>query len=108
KTNADRQARRRSECDRLAADDSLGSLAHQPAELVLEPRTEADPGTPTPRERSQLGSSRASLGSGAGGSDGFESGVDAEGCEETADVVLDRVGAQVQLGGDLLRRATLL
>jgi hypothetical protein len=45
---------------------------------------------------------------GAGGGDGFESGVDAEGPKETADVVPDCLGAQVELGGDLLRRAALL
>ncbi len=44
----------------------------------------------------------------SGGGDGFESGVDAESPEETADVVPDRFGAQVELGGDLLRRAALL
>ena len=43
-----------------------------------------------------------------GRSDGFESGVDAEGLEETADVVPDRLRAQIELGGDLLRRAALL
>jgi hypothetical protein len=34
--------------------------------------------------------------------------MDAEGSKETADVVPDRLGAQVELGGDLLRRAALL
>ena len=41
------------------------------------------------------------------GGDGFESGVDAESPKEEADVVLDRRGAQVEFGGDLLRRAAL-
>jgi len=45
---------------------------------------------------------------GPGDGDGFESGVDAERPEETADVVPDRLGAQMELGGDLLRRAALL
>src|SRR5262245_31651850 len=45
---------------------------------------------------------------GAGGGDGFESGVDAERSKETADVVPDGLGAQVELRGDLLRRAALL
>ena len=44
----------------------------------------------------------------AGGGDGFESSVDAEGLQETADVVPDGLGAQVELGGDLLRRVALL
>jgi hypothetical protein len=34
--------------------------------------------------------------------------MDAEGAKETADVVPDRLGAHVELGGDLLRRAALL
>ncbi len=34
--------------------------------------------------------------------------MDAEGPKKTADVVPDRLGAQVELGGDLLRRAALL
>jgi len=46
-------------------------------------------------------------GCGACGGDGFESGVDAEGSKETADVVPDRLGAQVELGGDLLGRVAL-
>ena len=45
---------------------------------------------------------------GSGGGDGFESGVDPEGTKETADVVSDRLAAQMKLGGDLLRRAALL
>ena len=45
---------------------------------------------------------------GPGCSDGFESGMDAEGPKKTADVVPDRLGAQVELGGHLLRRAALL
>jgi hypothetical protein len=36
---------------------------------------------------------------GPGGGDRFESGVDAEGAKETADVVPDGLGAQVELGG---------
>jgi hypothetical protein len=43
-----------------------------------------------------------------GGGDGFESSVDAEGLKETAYVVPDCLGAQVELGGDLLRRVALL
>ena len=46
--------------------------------------------------------------SGPCGGDGFQSGVDAEGPKETTDVVPDRLRAQVELGGDLLRRAALL
>jgi hypothetical protein len=42
-----------------------------------------------------------------GGGDCFESGVDAEGLEETADVVSDCLGGHVELGGDLLCRAAL-
>ena len=42
------------------------------------------------------------------GGDSFESGIDTEGLKETADVVPYRLWAQVELGGDLLRRATLL
>ena len=38
----------------------------------------------------------------------LRAGIDAEGLKETADVVPDRLGAQVELGGDLLRRAALL
>jgi hypothetical protein len=34
--------------------------------------------------------------------------MDAEGLEETANVVPDRLSAQVELAGDLLRRASLL
>ena len=45
---------------------------------------------------------------GAGESDGLESGMDAEGAEETANVVPDCLGGQVEVGGDLLRRAALL
>jgi hypothetical protein len=45
---------------------------------------------------------------GPGGGDGFESGMDAEGPEETADVVPDSLIAQVECVGDLLRRASLL
>ena len=43
-----------------------------------------------------------------GDGDGFESGIDAEGPKKTADVVPDRLSAQMELGGDLLRRAALL
>jgi hypothetical protein len=45
---------------------------------------------------------------GQSGGDGFESGMHAEGAKETAEVVLDCLGAQVELGGDLLGRAVLL
>ena len=34
--------------------------------------------------------------------------MDAEGLKEAAEVVPDRLGAHVELGGDLLRRAALL
>ena len=51
---------------------------------------------------------RSAGGCGPCGGDGFESGVDTEGAKETADVVPDRLGAQMELGGDLLRRAALL
>ena len=34
--------------------------------------------------------------------------MDAEGAEETANVVPDCLGGQVEVGGDLLRRAALL
>ena len=60
---------------------------------------------PAPARRA---SRRISLWSGPCDGDSFESGVDAEGLKETADVVPDRLGAQVELGGDLLRRAALL
>ena len=43
-----------------------------------------------------------------GCSDGFESGVDAESPKEAANVVPDRLGAEMELGSDLLRRAALL
>ena len=46
--------------------------------------------------------------SGPYGGDCFESGVDAEGTKETSDVVPHRLGAQMELGRDLLRRAALL
>src|SRR6478735_3613806 len=45
---------------------------------------------------------------GAGGGDGFQSGVDAERLKQAADVVPDRLGAQVELAGDLPRRTALL
>ena len=62
-----------------------------------------------------MASSRWGLASGAalssapatGDGDGFESGVDAEGPEESADVVPDCLGTQVEFGGDLLCRAAL-
>src|SRR5262245_27326669 len=44
----------------------------------------------------------------AGGRDGLEAGVHAEGAEEMPDVVPDRLGAQLELCSDLLRGATLL
>src|SRR3954453_9157774 len=47
-------------------------------------------------------------GCGACGRDRFEARVDAESPKETAHVVLDRLGAQVELGSDLLRRAAVL
>ena len=40
--------------------------------------------------------------------DGFETGVHAERAQEMPDVVLDRLGTQVELLGDLLGRASLL
>ena len=42
------------------------------------------------------------------GRDGFEAGVHAERAQEMPDVVLDRLGAQVELLSDLLGRASLL
>ena len=52
--------------------------------------------------------SRSIGGCGPDGGNGFESGVDAEGPKETADVVPDCLGAQLELSSDLLRRAALL
>src|SRR5215203_454504 len=43
-----------------------------------------------------------------GGCDSLEPGVDAEGAEEVADVIADRLLAEVELAGDLLRRAATL
>jgi hypothetical protein len=44
----------------------------------------------------------------AGDCDGFESGVDAECAEEVTDVVPSRLGADVQLAGDLSGRVASL
>ena len=44
----------------------------------------------------------------AGRGDGFEARVNAERCKEATDVVPDRLRAQVELSGDLLRGASLL
>ena len=44
----------------------------------------------------------------ADGRDGFEAGVHAERAQEMPDVVLDRLGAQVELLSDLLGRTSLL
>src|SRR5215203_4228292 len=65
---------------------------------------------PTGAERDRVagGLARRSAGCSAGGSDGFESRMDSEAPKDVADVVPDRLGAQVQLGGDLLGRAALL
>src|SRR6478609_9019603 len=51
---------------------------------------------------------RSDGGCGPGDRDRFESRADAESPKETAHVVLDRLGTQVELGGDLLRRAAVL
>ena len=51
---------------------------------------------------------RSVVAMGAGDGDGLESGMDAEGPEEMANVVPDCLGGQVEVGGDLLRRAALL
>ena len=65
-----------------------------------------DPGESSLRASSESLSQRGVAATGGG--DGFKSGVDAERPEETADVVPDRLGAQMELGGDLLGRAALL
>ena len=56
----------------------------------------------------RLSSTSYQSGDTPGGGDGFEPGVDAESPEETTDVVPDCFRAQVELGSDLLCRATLL
>ena len=43
----------------------------------------------------------------SGGGDGFEAGVHSEGSQQMADVVSDRLGAEVEFLGDLLGRASL-
>ena len=44
----------------------------------------------------------------SGGGDGFETRVHSEGSQQMADVVLDRLRAQMELLRDLLCRASLL